>query len=178
MRNFPAVVIPVLTAMLAGCGAKPAARPALPTALPAAPLAQTRQEFVARQQEIAAQQAKQAEREKFSRGFVAVKFHGFDAKDRIVVAMTNIGDKDIDDIRGGIHATDAEGHSLAASGYTEAVPGSLFLAAGQTLNHAPFLSERPKLAQLLRANPSGVVFSFAAQAITYADRTEQTGLQK
>jgi len=121
----------------------------------------------------ARQKAKEARR----RSFVSVRFVELDDRGRVRVALTNATDKDIDDIRGGIQAEDADGQFITSAGYTEAVPGSLFLAKGATLELAPFLSPRPELNKRLGDDPTSVVFSFSAQDVTYGDGTKETGLE-
>jgi hypothetical protein len=92
--------------------------------------------------------------------------------------MTNKTSRDIDDIRGGFVVEDRAGETVFSSGQTEAVPGAVFLASGQSREMAPFgLNRREKLMAILRTRPEELKFFFEARSITYMDGSKESRLE-
>ncbi len=177
LRHTTSLVL--LTSLFGGCdgvGPSPSTGPNTPPA-PGGAATPPAVSFEVERARIEAENRRVAEQQQFARGFVTVAFDGFDDRGRVRVKMTNATDKDIDDMRGGVYVGDEGGHVHATAGYTEAVPGSVLLKAGQSMQHAPFLSARPEFEAKLKADPDSVVFWFTAFGITYADGTEQSGLR-
>lgn len=58
-----------------------------------------------------------------------------------VITISNTGDLDIDDIMGGFSLLDSDGSVLFSTGYTDMVTGSVWLAAGQSMDLVLFITE-------------------------------------
>jgi hypothetical protein len=109
-----------------------------------------------------------------SRKLITVKFKEINDKGYPVIEITNTTGRDIDDVRGSFIMEDLAGKYLFGTGQTEAVPGSIFLASGETKDFVPFgLSRKDELMELLRTRPDSVRFFFEARAMTYMDGTEE-----
>jgi len=103
-----------------------------------------------------------------------VSFQGINDKGLPVLKITNLTGEDIDDIRGGFRMTDSEGNLLFSTGLTEAIPGAVFLARGETKETVPYgLDRKPELMEILGSNPGSVSFSFEAKSVTFM--TPDTG---
>jgi hypothetical protein len=112
--------------------------------------------------------------EKPGRNLITVKFKEIDAKGYPVIAITNATGKDIDDVRGSWIIEDLDGNVLFGSGQTEAVPGSIFLAAGETKDWVPYgLKRKGELMRRLTTSPRSVRFFFEARSLTYMDGTSE-----
>jgi hypothetical protein len=69
---------------------------------------------------------------------------------------------------------DLEGNYLFGTGQTEAVPGAIFLASGETKEFVPYgLNRKTELMERLRTSPDSVRFFFEARAMTYMDGSEE-----
>jgi len=110
------------------------------------------------------------------RSLIEVTFKGFDDEGRIVVSVANRTGKPIDNIRGGFQAEDLDGNYLASSGFTIESPG-VFMEVGQTLDHRPFMNQKPELVEKLQTDPNSVRFAFEARKVTYMDGTSAEGLE-
>ena len=110
------------------------------------------------------------------RSFLRVVFHEIDAENRVVVSVTNGSNKAIDDIGGGFRVEDVEGNYITGSGFIEAVPGSVYLQAGETRTQVPFVSRKPELIERLRTEPGALRFAFEARSITWADGSTEPDL--
>ncbi|MCP3904646.1 MAG: hypothetical protein GY715_13550 [Planctomycetes bacterium] len=105
---------------------------------------------------------------------LAVRFKEINEKGYPVVIITNLTDRDIDDIRGGFRLADASGDILHATGLTSAIPGELFLAAGAETETVPFgLSSKDEPMRRLRAEPDTLSFTFEAIDVTFMDGVQE-----
>ncbi len=91
---------------------------------------------------------------------------------RPVITITNNGNRDIDDIMMGISLRDEEGIVLFSTGYTDMVTGSVWLAAGATMEMSLFITEaaldrNPTGKQKLMEEPETIGVTFDIQTVTF-----------
>ncbi len=152
-----------------GDGSSPAAAAGSAAEAASASFAEHQKQFQEAQRRAEEQRLQaQALRER-RRGLISVSFQEIDKEGRVVVSFTNRTGKPIDDIRGGFHAEDAQGNSLAASGYAIASPGDVFLEVDESARHRPFMTVRPEFLERLKSAPETIRFSFEAMEIRYTD---------
>ncbi len=89
-----------------------------------------------------------------------------------VITVTNMGDRDIDDIMMGISLIDEEENVLFSTGYTDMVTGSVWLAAGESMEMTLYITEaaldrNPTGKQKLIDEPATVGVSFDIRTVTF-----------
>lgn len=130
---------------------------------------------------IAAAQAAQAayeERRARAAGFFSVEFKTINEAGYPMFTVTNLTGKDVDDMSGGFEGSDPDGNVLFATGHTVAVPGEVFLRAGESTELSPYnLLEKEAPMALLRSNPSALKVVFRVRSLTYMDGTAEADLE-
>ncbi len=113
-----------------------------------------------------------AAEERPRRDLLQVKFKLINDKGYPIVVVTNMTGRDIDTVRGSIVVERPDGEYVAGTGQTNAVPGQVFLAAGKSLELAPYgFNRKPELMTTLRTNPESLRFFFEVREITYMEST-------
>ena len=113
------------------------------------------------------------------RSFIEVQFKRIDEEGLVWVEIINLTNRDIDDIRGGFRVEDKQGNYLFSSGYTEAVPGSVFLRSGERKEFTIFgLKRKPKVVQMIKKAPKSINFYFEAREIIYMDGSREDTLKQ
>lgn len=154
------------------CSKSPDPAPAAPPPPPPPPTAEA----------IAAARAAQAayeERRARAAGFFSVEFKTINDAGYPMFTVTNLTGKDVDDMSGGFEGSDADGNVLFATGHTNAVPGDVFLRAGESTEISPYnLQEKEAPMALLRsADPSALKVVFRVRSLTYMDGTAEADLE-
>lgn len=99
---------------------------------------------------------------------LTVSFKEINAKGYPIFLVTNISNRDIDDIKAGFQIRDSENNIIYSSGQTDATPGNLFLASGDIMEYSPYgLKRKPEIMKLLQSKPDSLTFSFKIREITY-----------
>ncbi len=113
------------------------------------------------------------------RSFIDVQFKRIDEEGLVWVEIINLTNRDVDDIRGGFRVEDKQGNYLFSSGYTEAVPGSVFLRSGERKDFTIFgLKRKPKVIEMIKKTPKSVNFYFEAREIFYMDGSKEDTLKR
>ena len=90
------------------------------------------------------------------------------------IIVTNTGDLDIDDTMGGFSLLDSDGKVLFSTGYTSMVTGSVWLAAGQSMDLGLFITEaaqdrNPEGKRKLIEAPQTIRVVFSPHTITFME---------
>ena len=94
--------------------------------------------------------------------------------ERPFITITNSGERDIDDIMMGIFLLDEDGNVLFSTGHTDMVTGSVWLAAGESMEISLFITEaaldrNPAGKKKLIDQPDKVGVSFDIHTVTYME---------
>jgi len=122
---------------------------------------------------LAQQQARKAEKARL-RSFLTVKYKGVNDRGFIMVELTNTTGKDIDMVGGGKKVEDKDSNYILGSGYTEAVPGDVFIKAGETRDFGFVTLE--SLKEKTTIPEEELVYSFEARRIVYMDGSHEESL--
>ncbi len=101
-------------------------------------------------------------------------FKHLDPGERPVIMITNNADRDIDDIMMGVFLLDKDGNVLFSTGHTDMVTGSVWLAAGESMEISLFITEaaldrNPAGKKRLIDQPDKVGVSFEIHTVTYME---------
>jgi len=94
--------------------------------------------------------------------------------ERPFITITNNGERDIDDIMMGISLLDEDGTVLFSTGHTDMVTGSVWLAAGESMEMSLFITEaaldrNPAGKKKLIDEPETVGVSFEIHTVTFME---------
>ena len=94
--------------------------------------------------------------------------------ERPFITITNNGERDIDDIMMGISLLDEDGTVLFSTGHTDMVTGSVWLAAGESMEMSLFITEaaldrNPAGKKKLIDEPDKVGVSFDIHTVTFME---------
>lgn len=110
--------------------------------------------------------------------FFSVTFKAINDAGYPMFTFTNLTGKDVDDMSGGFEGSDPDGTVLFATGQTIAVPGEIFLKAGESVELSPYnLLEKEASMKRLRTDPTSMQVIFRVRSLSYMDGTEETGLE-
>lgn len=105
---------------------------------------------------------------------LSMVFKGLEPGKMPIITVTNTGHLDIDDIMGGFSLLDSDGNVLFSTGYTDMVTGSVWLAAGQSMDLGLFVTQAaldrnpPGKRQLIEA-PQTIQVVFSPHTITFVE---------
>ena len=105
---------------------------------------------------------------------LSMAFKGLEPGKMPVITVTNTGELDIDDIMGGFSLLDSEGNVLFSTGYTDMVTGSVWLAAGQSMDLGLFITKaaqdrNPEGKRKLIEAPQTIQVVFSPHTLTFME---------
>ena len=107
---------------------------------------------------------------------LSLAFKEVNQKGYPVITVTNNEDRPIDDLTGSFSLEDSEGTVLFSTGFSENVPGSILIGAGETKEMSLYITpgaqdRNPEGKRKLLEEPETVTVRFQAKSVTFADPT-------